>query len=163
MQIFIAADHRGFELKNKLVEYLQSQNIRVEDLGNYEYDRLDDAPIFAEHVAHAIEQNPTEHRGIAICGSGVAMSITLNRYISIRCALALNADHIKSARQHNQINAVALGAEYITIEEAKEIVDTFLSTSALNEPKYLRRIEQMNMGCGETPEEKLPIPFSDIA
>jgi len=68
MTIFIGADHRGFELKNKLVEYLQNKNIRVEDLGNYEHDPEDDYPDFAQKVAQAVLQNPDNFLGIVICG-----------------------------------------------------------------------------------------------
>jgi ribose 5-phosphate isomerase B len=146
MHIFIGADHRGFDLKNTLVTYLRSQNYQVEDMGNHENDPVDDAPVYAQKVADAVQENPDEHMGIVICGSGVAMSIMMNRTKSIRCALALNEDHVASARQHNHVNALALGADYISEQTAKSLVDTFLSTSVIKEAKYLRRIEQMTKG-----------------
>jgi ribose 5-phosphate isomerase B len=146
MQIYIGADHRGFHLKNTLLTYLQSQNYQVKDLGNHENDPVDDAPVFAQKVADAVKANPNEHMGIVICGSGVAMSIMMNRNTAIRCALAINEDHVASARQHNHINALALGADYISEEKARKIVDTFLSTSVAKDDKYLRRVNQMTKG-----------------
>lgn len=144
MAIFIAADHRGFDMKNRLIAYLQEQNVRVEDMGNYENDPVDDAPLFATKVAKAIQEDPENHKGIVICGSGVAMSIMMNRHKGVRCALALNQDHVKSAREHNHVNGLAIGADYTNTKEAKEIINLFLSTSVINAEKYLRRIGQMD-------------------
>lgn len=150
MNLFIGADHRGYELKNKLVEYLQEQNIRVEDMGNYHYDALDDAPLFAQKVAQAVQQNPKEHMGIVICGSGVAVSVAANRYANIICALGFTEDQVESVRQHDHINMLALPSDYIDLEKAKELVNIFLSTSVLNQEKYLRRLQQIEDCCKES-------------
>lgn len=112
MTIFIGADHRGFELKNKLIEYLQEKNIRVEDLGNYQYEPLDDNPDFAKKVAQAVLQNPHEFLGILICGSGVGVSITANRFKGIRCVLGFNENQVRHARENDHVNTLALPSEY---------------------------------------------------
>lgn len=139
MTIFIGADHRGFELKNKLMEYLQSNNIRVEDMGAYDHDPEDDNTDFAQKVAQGILSKPQESMGIVVCGSGVGVSIAANRYKGIRAALAFDEKQVLHARENDHINVLALPAEYITFEQAKTFVDTFLSTSQNNAEKYTRR------------------------
>lgn len=144
MTIFIGADHNGFELKNKLMEYLQEKNIRVEDMGNYEHDPEDDYPVYAKKVAEAVLQNPQEFRGIVICGSGIGVSIAVNRYRGIRCGICLSAEAAKHGRQNDHINVVSLASEYTSFEDAKEIVDTFISTNEIQKDKYIRRAKQLD-------------------
>jgi ribose 5-phosphate isomerase B len=144
MTIFIGADHRGFEMKNKLIEYLQEKNIRVQDLGNYEYDLLDDNPDYAQKVAEAVLQNPAEFFGIVICGSGVGMSIAANRSKGIRCALGFAVNQVKHARENDHINVLSLPADMIDLDQAKLLVDTFLSTHPKMEEKYLRRNKKLD-------------------
>lgn len=143
MHIFIGADHRGFDLKNQLVEYLQEQNIRVQDMGAYEYDAQDDFPPFAQKVAKAVLQQADNSLGIVICGSAVGVNIAANRFPGIYSGLGFSTDQVKSARQHDHINVLALPADYISPNQAKEMVDAFLSTSTIHEEKYLRRLKQL--------------------
>jgi len=153
MTIFIAADHRGFELKNKLIEYLQEKNIRVEDMGNYQYDPLDDYPDFAKKVAQAVLQNPKDFLGIVICGSGVGVSIVVNRFKGIRGALGFSPDQVKHAKENDHINVLALASDYFKngngengngLDLVKKIVDTFIETKPKMEEKYLRRIKKID-------------------
>lgn len=143
MTIFIGADHRGFELKNKLVEYLHDKNIRVEDMGNYEYDPVDDYPDFAKKVAQGVLQNPDELRGIVICGSGIGVCISANRYEGIMCGLGFNPDHVKHARENDHINVLALPSDMVTFEQAKTMVDAFLAAEPNYDEKYLRRLRKL--------------------
>ena len=143
MNIFIGADHRGFDLKNQIIEYLQSQNIRIEDMGAYEYDGQDDFPQFSKKVAKAVLQKPDTNLGIVICGSAVGVSIAANRFNGIYCGLGFTLDQVKSARQHDHINILAIPADYVSPNEAKEMVNAFLSTSTIHEDKYLRRLNQI--------------------
>ena len=153
MTIFIAADHRGFELKNKLIEYLQEKNIRVEDMGNYQYDPLDDYPDFAKKVAQAVLQNPKDFLGIVICGSGVGVSIVVNRFKGIRCGLGFSPDQVKHIRENDHINVLALASDYLKndngengkgLELAKKLVDVFIEIKPKMEEKYLRRIKKID-------------------
>lgn len=143
MNIFIGADHRGFDLKNQLIEYLQTQNIRVQDMGAYEYDAQDDFPQFSQKVAKAVLQQPENSLGIVICGSAVGVSIAANRYSGIYCGLGFSTDQVKSARQHDHINILAIPSDYMTPTQAKDMVDAFLSTSTIHEEKYVRRLQQL--------------------
>ncbi len=144
MTIFIGADHRGFELKNKLVEYIQEKNIRVEDLGAYEYNPEDDNPDFAQKVAQAVLQNPHEFLGIVICGSGVGVCIAANRFKGVRCGLGFNERQVKHARENDHVNVLALASDFFDFETAKNFVDIFLSSKPKQEEKYLRRLKKMD-------------------
>ena len=144
MTIFIAADHRGFELKNKLIQYIQEKNIRIEDLGAYEYNSVDDYPDFAKKVAEAVLQNPEEFLGIVICGSGVGVSITVNRFKGIRCGLGFKPDQVKHIREHDHINILSLASDYVDDAIAQKLVDSFLSTQPRKEEKYLRRVKKLD-------------------
>lgn len=151
MTIFIAADHRGFELKNKLMEYLQAKDIRIEDMGNYQYDPGDDYPDFAKKVAQAVLQNPQNFLGIVICGSGVGVSIAVNRYKGIRCGLGFEPDQVKHMRENDHVNVLSLAADYLMVdnngpglEKAKKLVDIFISTPVKNQEKYQRRIKKLD-------------------
>ncbi|PIV09865.1 ribose-5-phosphate isomerase [Candidatus Roizmanbacteria bacterium CG02_land_8_20_14_3_00_36_15] len=144
MTIFIAADHRGFELKNALIEYLHEKNIRIEDLGNYQYEAEDDYPDYAKKVAQAVLQNPTEFLGIVISGSGVGVAITVNRSKGIRCGLGFEAGQLKHTRENDHINVLALAADYLDPETAKKLVDVFIEAKPRQEQKYLRRIKKLD-------------------
>ena len=144
MTLFIGADHRGIELKNAIIEYLHEKNIRIEDLGPYEYDSLDDAVDFSQKVAQAVLQNPNNHLGIVICGSGCAVSIAANRIKGIRAGVAMNEDQAHHIRENDLCNVLALAADYTSLESAQKLVDAFLASTPKTEEKYLRRIEKLD-------------------
>jgi len=144
MTIFIGADHRGYELKDTLTEYLQSKNIRVEDMGNYELDPDDDFPIYANKVAQAVLQNPEEYLGIVICGSGAGVCIAANRHKGIYCMIGFDKNQVESARAHDHINVLALSADHIDPEKAQELVDTFIATRKDKGAKYTRRLQMVD-------------------
>lgn len=144
MTIFIGADHRGYELKNQVIEYLQEKNIRVEDMGNLEKDPHDDYVDFAKKVAEAVLQNPSEFIGIVICASGVGVDITANRYKGIRSGLGFDIQQVKFMREDDQTNILALPAEFIDFEKTKDLIDTFITTQPKTEEKYQRRIRKID-------------------
>ena len=143
MTVFMGADHRGFDLKNKLVEYLQEKNIRVEDLGNYELDPLDDYPDFGFKVAKAVLQNPQEFVGVLICGGG-GIEIAANRLRGIRCALGFDKEQVAHIRENDHVNVLALPADHLTFEQAAEFVDIFLATKLKTDEKFLRRVKKLD-------------------
>jgi ribose 5-phosphate isomerase B len=142
--VFIGADHRGFELKDKLEEYLREKNIRTEDMGNYQYDPEDDYPDFAKKVAQAVLQDTKNHLGIVVCGSGVGVCIMCNRQKGIRCAVGTNVEQVQHIRSHDHINVLAIAADFVDFELAKQMADAFLETALLKEAKYLRRIKKID-------------------
>ncbi|GIW64504.1 MAG: ribose 5-phosphate isomerase B [Patescibacteria group bacterium] len=144
MTIFIGADHRGFNLKNQIIEYLHEKDIRIEDLGAYDYDPNDDYPDFAKKVAQAVLQNPENHLGIVVCGSGVGVAIAANRFQGIRAALGFEENQVAHARENDHINVLALPADYLDFEKTKQIVEKFINTPYKLEEKYLRRIKKLD-------------------
>lgn len=159
MKIYIGADHRGFEMKQSLVEWLRTEGYDVEDCGDFEYKPLDNYPEIAKRVISSvipsvsegspresllIEKRSSETFGILLCGSGIGVSIVANRYKGIRCALGFSIHQITHGRMNDHINVLSLPSEYIDLEKAKKIVKAFLETKPKMEEKYLRRIEELD-------------------
>ncbi|OGW74540.1 MAG: hypothetical protein A2484_05140, partial [Nitrospirae bacterium RIFOXYC2_FULL_44_7] len=138
------ADHRGFELKNKLVEYLQNKDIRVEDLGNYELDPEDDYPDFAQKVAQAVLQNPHDFLGIVICGSGIGVCMAANRNKGIYCGMGVDPEQVRHGRQNDHINVLSIASDNFTEEQAQAMVDAFITTTPIQKEKYLRRLKKID-------------------
>jgi len=139
--IYIGADHRGYNLKEALKEYMDELGIEYLDLGAFELDPNDDYPQYAKLVAEHIHD--LDDRGIVICGSGVGVDEVANKVPGIRSGLAMNKDQIKAARHDDDINVLALAADFTSEEDAKAILKTFLGTDFGSEEKYKRRIEQI--------------------
>lgn len=140
--IYIGADHRGFELKEQLKKRLISEGYEVTDLGNNHLDPNDDFVDFAQKVAEAVTGDP-KNRGIALCGSGIGMSIAANKLAGARVALVWDTVYAKQAREHLDANILALPAERLDEESAWEIIQTFLTTDFSGEERYLRRLNKL--------------------
>jgi ribose 5-phosphate isomerase B len=126
MRIAIASDHAAFDLKVELREYLISLGHEVADLGPETADRVD-YPDFGYRLA-AIIADGTAERGVALCGSGIGISIAVNREPKCRCALVSEPLSATLAREHNDANVIAMGARLIGIDIAKACIDAFLTT-----------------------------------
>ena len=142
MKIFIASDHRGFELKKSLSTYLTSLNHEVFDLGPLELNPTDDFPLYIVQVVKEILANPNS-RGIVICKNGVGVSIMANRSKGIRCALSWSPEHAKTTRNDDDSNVLALPSEFISEKEAELIVKTWLETPFANEERFRRRLAEI--------------------
>lgn len=127
MKLAIGCDHAGFELKEKLKEYLSAKGFEMTDKGTYSLESVD-YPDFAHAVSIAVTEKHVD-LGILICGSGNGISMAANKHAGIRAALCWKAEIASLARQHNDANILSLPARFISWEEAKEITDTFLSTN----------------------------------
>ena len=141
MQIFIGADHGGFELKEALVEWLKSKPLATHDVGIYSKETCD-YPLIAIEVAKRIEANPQSF-GILICTSGIGMCITANRFKHIRAALVQTPEMAKLARAHNHINVLCL-AGTLSSNLAFSIAQTFLTTFPSQDARHLRRLAIIN-------------------
>lgn len=137
MKIGIANDHRGYELKQYLKERLQELGYEVLDYGTFSTDSVD-YPEYAFKLSTNVVEKNVDY-GIAICGSGIGISIACNKVNGIRCAKVSNVEEAKYTRIDNDANIVALG-EKIEKEEALEIVKTFIETPFSNLEKHIRRI-----------------------
>ncbi|MEY3967654.1 MAG: hypothetical protein RL137_555 [Bacteroidota bacterium] len=127
MLIPIGSDHAGFETKQILIAHLIQLGYEVKDYGCYS-DQSIDYPDYAHPVAEHIEANPGS-LGILLCGSGNGISMTANKHQGIRCALCWTAEIAELARQHNDANIISLPARFISVEEAKQMVEIFLNTA----------------------------------
>ena len=125
MKIAIGCDHAAFSLKEKLKPYLVSKGYEVKDFGCYSEERAD-YPDFAHPVANGVESKEFDF-GLLMCGSGNGISMAANKHKGIRSALCLSAEIAELARQHNDANILTLPARYISVEEAQNCVDAFLS------------------------------------
>lgn len=144
MKIYIGADHRGFALKQQLIDWLKKQKYDAEDCGNAIYNPKDDYPDFAGCVAQSVSKNLDRALGIVICGSGVGVSIAANRYKNIRAAVAVNHDQVQHAKVNDHINVLALAADYNDLEHAKKMIEIFLAARPNTKEKYLRRIKKLD-------------------
>lgn len=141
IKIAIGSDHAGFELKQELITYLKSKGIEVNDHGCYTAERVD-YPDFGHAVAKAV-LNKEATFGMLLCGSGNGINMTANKHAGIRSALCWTAEIATLARQHNDANILVLPARYITLEEAKKAVDTFLD-STFEGGRHTDRINKIN-------------------
>ncbi len=144
MKIYIAADHRGYELKEELKKHLAGGGYEVADCGNEKYDPEDDYPDFVNNLRGQMKADRQISRGIVICGSGIGVSIAANRDGQLRCGLCFNEEQARSARAHDNINVLALASDHTSTEAAKKIADIFLKTPFDDSPKYARRLEKID-------------------
>lgn len=143
MKIYLAADHGGFEYKQQTSEILQKQGWEVVDCGAYEHNPDDDYPQFVTKLAKEMQIDP-DGKGIVVCRSGVGVSIVANRFMHLRCGLALNKIQVKKARLDDNINVLAIAADYFSLPEVVEMVTIFLNTPFSNLERHTRRLAQIN-------------------
>jgi ribose 5-phosphate isomerase B len=141
MHIAIGADQGGFELKEKIIEYLIAQEHQVLDLGIHELKSVD-YPDIAESVARTVASGEAE-RGIAICGTGIGVSMAANKMRGIRAALCTDCYMARMAREHNDAQVLCLGGRVLGAGLALEIVGVFLNTEAQG-GRHAQRVGKIN-------------------
>ena len=143
MTLGIAADHGGFEAKQKLVTFLQQMDgIDLTDYGADSYDAQDDYPDFAAKIAHAVASGEVE-RGIAICGSGVGASIAANKVPGVRAALICDTYSARQGVEHDDMNIICFGARVFGEELIKEMTKVFLGAQFSGEERHMRRLNKV--------------------
>lgn len=141
-KVIIASDHAGLSLKTELQKLLPS--VIWEDLGpESQSSERTDFPDAAEKVALRISKDPSA-LGILICGTGIGMSISANKFPGIRAALVENPISARLSREHNNANILCLGGRFLAPEYASEIVKTWLTTPFSQEPRYQQRIDKIH-------------------
>lgn len=143
MNIYIGADHRGFELKSRLEAELKNQGYTVIDVGDEKLIAEDDYTDFARAVAENVAQDTVNRRGIVICGSGFGVDIAANKVKGIRAALAMSPDHISQGRHDDDVNVLAIAADFIGADDASKMVKVFLATPFAKEERYVRRLKKI--------------------
>ena len=127
MQIFLASDHAGFELKEEVKQYLLNKNFVVKDMGTSSVESVNWAEYEAK-AAKKVSEDPENARGIIICGSGIGMSMVSNKFRNVRAALCNDEYAAEMSRKHNNANVLNMGARVIDKEKALKIVDVWLNT-----------------------------------
>lgn len=143
MVIYLGADHRGFEMKEYLRNALARRGYPVVDVGPAAYDESDDYPQIAAAVASKVGMNRETSRGILLCGSGVGVSVVANKFPNVRAVLAMTPDQAFDSRNDDDTNILCLGADYLDAATAEKIAVTWLATPFAKEPRFLRRIHEI--------------------
>lgn len=141
--IYLAADHRGFQLKEALKQFLIEQHYDVEDIGAYEYEENDDYADFACKAVEQMLQDPAVNKTILLCGSGHGMNIVADKYRGARAALGFNRYVAVQSREHDDANVLVLAADWIKESEAKDIVFDWLNSQFSGEERHARRLEKI--------------------
>lgn len=156
MNIYLAADHAGYEMKKMLANFLRRQGHKVCDVGADSYDKNDDYPLYVTKAAVQVARDPGA-RAIVIGASGQGEAMVANRFKGVRAAVfygepakkqvdagGQEQSIITGSREHNHANVLSLGARFLSDEEAKEAVQLWLKTVASDDPRHQRRVEMLD-------------------
>lgn len=142
MKIYIGADHRGFELKEKIKKWLVGENFQIEDLGAHTFDMVDDYTGYAAKVASAVSLERGS-LGILFCASGMGMSIMANKFDGVRSAVGITPSQVASGRKDDDLNVLSIASEFSSEDTAKEMITAFLNTQFSSEERFLRRLNDI--------------------
>ena len=141
MKIAIGTDHNGTEMKKEIKTFLRNRGIEVIDVSEHN-SALDDYPEYAFEVGKKVVSNEAD-LGILICGTGIGMSIAANKVKGVRCAHVTSTSEAILARQHNNANIMAIGANNNKINDVIKMVDLFINTEFKKEERHVRRNSQI--------------------
>jgi ribose 5-phosphate isomerase B len=162
MKVYLATDHAGFELKEKVKTFLKEKGYDVHDCGAGAFDKDDDYPDFISKAAAGVSYDPDNAKGIVFGGSGQAEAMVANKFPHVRCALFYAAvapvgaadvtgrkstdplEMIRLTREHNDANMLSLGARFLTEEETLKVVALWLKTDFSYDERHERRIEKID-------------------
>lgn len=142
MKIYIGADHRGYELKEKIAKWLFEMNYEFTDLGATSYDPNDDYVKYAEEVASLVADN-NGSRGVLVCGSGVGVDIVANKFDGVRASVGKNVLQVKAGRKDDDMNVLALAADFTIVKEAKAMLIAFIETKFDEAARHERRLDDI--------------------
>lgn len=163
MKVYLATDHTGLELKEKLKDYLIKLGYEVEDCGAYKYDAYDDYPDFIGKAAEGVSKDPEKARGIIFGGSGQGEAMTANKFKGVRCALFYTPaipvhaaditgrrsedpfEILKLTRDHNNSNMLSLGFRFLKEEDIFKAVKVWLDAPFMGEERHKRRINKIKL------------------
>lgn len=162
MKIYIGSDHAGYDLKEKLKDYLSELKYEVQDSGPFVFDQNDDYPDYVKLVAEAVARNPEGSRGIVLGGGGQGEAMVCNRHKGVRAAVfygprkakqavdisgresADTYEGVRLAREHNNANVLSLATRFITEKEAQKALKIFLETEFSRDERHIRRINKID-------------------
>ncbi len=141
--IIIGCDHAGLDLKQTIIDYLTNNNFNIYDIGTYSKDSCD-YPDIAKSLVNKFRWL-NNSLGILICGTGIGMSIAVNKFNDIRGALIYNSETAKLAKEHNNANVIIFGARMFSIDVNLSYLKIFLASSFSNEKRHINRIEKLSL------------------
>lgn len=140
--IFIAADHGGFNLKKKIVKFLEKEGWLVGDLGPFKFNPGDDYPDYGFALGKKVALKKGT-KGVLLCLSGIGMSVVANKVKGVRAALCLNPVQAQKAREHNDANVLVLAADFTSLPKMKKIIKKFLETKFSGSQRHKRRLKKI--------------------
>ena len=145
MKIFIATDHRGYQLKEKIKKWLSHWKYEYKDFGAYSLNEDDDYPDFISYVSEEVSMNPRSSRGIILGGSGQGEAILANKYKGVRAVVYYGGpeDIITLSKEHNDANILSLGASFLDDKTARRVIKLWLKTEFSKNVRHARRIKKI--------------------
>jgi ribose 5-phosphate isomerase B len=140
VRVIVGADHRGYELKQRLASWLRAEGYEVEDIGTHSTEPVDYPP-YAFKVGEAVGGGRFE-RGILLCHSGNGIAMAANKVRGVRAALCMNVEHAEMARRHNDANVLVIGQDYVEPGAVETVVKTWLETP-FDGGRHARRVAQI--------------------
>lgn len=140
MKIVLGCDHGGYELKKRIIKFLQAKGYQPADLGTHSAQSCD-YPLIGKRVAQAVSKGKFE-RGVLICKTGIGLAIVANKVPKVRAALCRSKKDARLSREHNDANVLVLGANFTRTQQAKEILEIWLKT-AFKVGRHARRVRQI--------------------
>jgi len=163
MKVYLATDHAGLEIKNKVIEYLKSLGFETEDCGPFEFNKADDYPDFISKAAEQVSKNSENAMGIVLGGSGQGEAMVANKFKNVRCALFYSEatplkaiditgsrssdpyEMLKLTRAHNNSNMLSLGIRFLTEAQILKAVRIFLESPFPGDERHVRRIDKIKV------------------
>ena len=142
MKIYLGADHRGYELKEKIAKWLFEMDHAFQDLGADKLDPKDDYPKYAEEVASLVAGNEGS-RGVLLCGSGVGVEVVANKFDGVRAGIGESVLQVEAARRDDDMNILVIASDFTSEKEAKAMLIAFLETKYENVARHERRLEEI--------------------
>lgn len=142
MKVFLGADHRGYELKEKIAKWLFEMEYPYQDLGAYHMDPNDSYTKYAEQVASLVAANKGS-RGVLLCGSGVGVDVVANKFDGIRASIGKDVFQVEAGRNDDDMNILVIAADYTEEKDVKAMLISFLETKFSGKEKYERRLQEI--------------------
>ena len=142
MKIYLGSDHRGFSLKEKIAKWLFEWGYEFFDVGADHLDKKDDYSLYAQEVASLVSKNK-KSRGVLLCGSGVGVDITANKFDGVRASIGVSADQVKAGRNDDDMNVLVIAADFTSENDVKEMLEVFLKTDFSGKERHKRRLEEI--------------------
>lgn len=142
MKVYIGADHRGFDLKEKVAKWLYEWGYGFLDVGANHFDPKDDYTQYAQQVASLVSEDK-KSKGILLCGSGVGVDVTANKFDGIRASIGISEEQVEKGRSDDDMNVLVIAADFINEGEVKKMLKTFLETDFDRKVRHKRRLEEI--------------------